>query len=438
MPHNYPRVAIVSTYPFSPNLAVGIAMRSLFLGWDRRKLTQIYAPFLRSEAPDYEVCDDIRRLCWNGRVVRQLPEASNRSSLSHRLVRPRIAGLINSHLFQKLGTPFRNWWLGRARFAQGLQRELEVVRPDVVYAYLNSMPIAKAATIACANLDIPLCIHVGDDFPRAYGKDKNRPTRQQALAEYWLKRTVEYASGKLAIGPHMAREYSDRYGGDWTWFTTLVETDAYDPTPRPRPSGTPIRMVYTGNLTFNRWESLRLLGSVLKKLYNEGIPSELVIYASSSQLELYREQLDIRPVVTLRSWVPPEQLPRIYQEADILVHCESFSNSEISENIKLSFSTKISQYMMAGRCILALGPSLLASMKFIKEKQAGIIVETQDAEVLMQCLRTALKDRNRLDVIGRGGRKKAMECFEGISQRERFYRVLNDAIRVHESKIKSR
>ena len=412
-------------------------MRSFFLGWDRGRLSQIYAPFMTSGNPDYEICDDFRRLHWNGRVQRLPSSPATETQQPTGAARRWVGALKHFRFVQRAGTPLRNWWLGRSRYAQGLQDELQSIRPDVVYAFLNNMPVTKATALACEGLDIPLCVYIGDDFVKGFRKNNAPSARRQPSAEYWLQRAVDHATGHMAVGPHMAKEYSRRYGGDWKWFAALAEADDYDPAPRCNTADKPIRIVYAGNLTFNRWEMLRRLGLALKQLHDEGIRSELSIYSSPAQVELYRNKLNIPPVVTLQGWVPPQQLPRIFHDADILVHCESFADEEVSEAIKWSLSTKISQYMMAGRCILAIGPAKLASIKFVKENDAGIVIETQDARVLLESLRGALKDREKIARTGQVGREKAMELFEGKVQREKFRQVLADAIDKHRESSKT-
>ena len=54
------------------------------------------------------------------------------------------------------------------------------------------------------------------------------------------------------------------------------------------------------------------------------------------------------------------------QKADILLHVESFDKKAIAST-KYSFSTKIPEYLSAGKCVFAVGPSNVASIKYLSQ-----------------------------------------------------------------------
>ena len=174
----------------------------------------------------------------------------------------------------------------------------------------------------------------------------------------------------------MAAEYARRYGHDWTWFTTLVDPDAYDPQPPPPRRTT--RLVYAGGLGRDRWRALQRLADTLARwTARDGPRTQISVYCPQRDATAHRRQLE-GAGVRVHGWVPPDRLPSIFRDADLLLHVES-SEGALVEYTRLSFSTKLSQYLMAGRCILVLGSERLESGRFLQRLGAGVAVEGTEA-----------------------------------------------------------
>src|SRR5690606_25522384 len=77
--------------------------------------------------------------------------------------------------------------------------------------------------------------------------------------------------------------------------------------------------------------------------------------------------------VNLMGKVSYSIIPDILSDADILLHVESFDKKEMLAT-SLSFSTKLVDYFMAGRCIVALGWVNSASIKYLETKEAAIVI----------------------------------------------------------------
>lgn len=77
-------------------------------------------------------------------------------------------------------------------------------------------------------------------------------------------------------------------------------------------------------------------------------------------------QLDIPNGCVFKGWVHGEDYLRLLQDADVAVHVESFSEA-MCRRTRLSISTKIADYLGAGKCIMAIGRADLASIQHINE-----------------------------------------------------------------------
>ena len=413
----------------STDSAVGLAIRSFFKDWDQERLVHIFTPTVRWGKPDFEICKDYRRANWLGRMIPVVADRSSgqpSSAIGASLVK-RLAGLRR---VQKTLLPLREAWLTRPQYAEGLQNELARIAPDVVYVMANSLYLAKAACIACENLDIPVCMHVVDDIVTESTTGARIHKRRGRETEKWIKRLVAYASTHIAISPQMAEEFGRRYGNDWTWFTTLTDPDGYLSQPRNIPPNAPVQFVYAGNLSYGRWLEICQLGLAIRELGANRISAKLTVYGSPAHIRLYGSKLQ-NAGIEIREWVPVDELGGVFHNADVLVHVESSHDPDIRRAIRLSLSTKISQYMMAGRPILGIGPSELASMQFIRDSNAGVVFDFEKSEDLLESIRNMICKRSHLEQLGANGREKAMAVFEGESQRKRFRQIIRETVQKH-------
>ena len=76
------------------------------------------------------------------------------------------------------------------------------------------------------------------------------------------------------------------------------------------------------------------------------------------------------------------EVRRIQREADILVHVESFSEQSVFET-KMSFSTKLIDYMLAGKIIFAIGPAKINSLEVLRNNHLAITA-CSDQEISQQ------------------------------------------------------
>ena len=230
----------------------------------------------------------------------------------------------------------------------------------------------------------------------------------------------------------MAEEYRRRYGKDWTWFTTLVDMDIYNVTPREDLESDPtVRLVFTGSIGKERWKELAKLGKILEELSLENIKTRLVIYTSADFIRMCQHAFKDLSTVELRPWIPASQLPAVYCDSDVLVHVES-SDQEMLEYTRLSLSTKISQYMMAGRCILAIGTPEHASCRIVEETDSGVLIQMDDRALAKKELRELFASRTLLMQYGKNGRKHALDLFEGRKKRAEFRSLILDTIKSHQ------
>ncbi len=137
-----------------------------------------------------------------------------------------------------------------------------------------------------------------------------------------------------------------------------------------------IRMVFAGNIGGGRWKSLRAIGEVLEELNADEKKIELTVYTATPMTNKMRKGLSCSSI-TLLPPIPSKELPKVFERMDVLVHVES---TDLKERllVRQSFSTKLVDYFEAARAIFAYGPSDVASVKSLKDRDAALVATNKD------------------------------------------------------------
>ena len=422
---DYPRTVVISATPFAADTPNGHLLQSLFCGWPKERLAQIYFPVARTSVPDYTLCGDYRCVSLMGKISRVKP-SKNLPAVGRPSIAASAVSLIEHRipLSQKL-RPLVEAVRIVQPLARKLARELTDLRPDRVYALLGNSWMSNIVPKACAEARVPFYAHVTDDFVTSLYRGTFFGSAISRFSERAFRRVVDDSNGRAAISPLMADEYQSRYGKAWDWFTTAVDPDAYDLSPRS-PDGE-IRFVYAGGLGIGRWRTIREVAAALSRVGDRlGIRPRLDLYAPQNQVRQHRAALEATGVIRIQGWVGFEQLPEIFHNADVLLHVESFDDA-IAAYTRHSFSTKLSQYMMAARCILAAGPEQSGSSRMVDKAQAGVLAGSQNPATLDKAIAPIFVDASLRRTYAENGRSYATRWFTASSNRERFRAAIVNA-----------
>jgi glycosyltransferase involved in cell wall biosynthesis len=283
-------------------------------------------------------------------------------------------------------------------------------------------------------LKVPIVPHFGDDWPATIYRSGLASGTLRRRAERYLAAIFERSPIRLVISDMMGAEYRKRYGGTYLTFLNTVDKSSYLVNDKGPTTG-PISFVYIGGLHSGRWEALRAIGLELKKLNEIGISGHLSIFTYPQEARRYQTHLIIPPVSEVKGWVPNNEVPRVLGSADVLVHVESF-RGEIPDIVRLSVSTKIPEYMMAGRSLLGFGPGNIASIGYIRDSHSGLTVETEDRTVLQEALETLICNHEKRVVLGKNARSTALMYHDSEGQRRLFADALKIAARFRDREAK--
>ena len=136
-------------------------------------------------------------------------------------------------------------------------------------------------------------------------------------------------------------------------------------------------MVYAGNLLYGRKELLISLSKVLTRINdNNSIKIRLHIYSASSINEFERSILDDRCNCYFEGPKPYDEICNILNHCDASLFLESFDKANVRQT-RLSFSTKIIDYLQSSSSLIVYGPNEIASVQYLKKSNAALIANSE-------------------------------------------------------------
>ena len=140
----------------------------------------------------------------------------------------------------------------------------------------------------------------------------------------------------------------------------------------------PIHILYTGNLLIGRDRSLVRVCDAISQRYKGSFVID--VYTQTDLNENMIRRLESNGVCHIHSAIPQSEVLEKQKEADILLFLEDIDGPD-AYTARLSFSTKITDYLSSGKCILAVGCADTAPMQyFIKNGAAA--VATSEFEIM--------------------------------------------------------
>lgn len=438
----YPRVLVVDATPFCRHLNNGIVKSNWFQGWPKDALAQIVYSNVQ---PGFDVCDQYWVLRKTSILLGAVGLAGEESLCGTRELagtiydpatahafeaRPRIERML-SGLSSSIRTPLGEIILRLPSVnSRALTNWIRRFAPQVVFTMGGLAPILRLAARIAQFERIPLIPHFTDDWVNCiYPSGPFHSTLRRSF-EHWLMRCLEVSVVRMTISDAMAREYEQRYGGRFESFPNVVER--FETTPEPeRPC---VRLCFIGALAPNRWQPLYSIGLALAKLKERGILGELVIYTFPEDLRRFGKHFEGCEAIVVGGTAAPSEVRGLQLDANVLVHVESFD--EASRLLtRFSLSTKIPEYLMAGRCVLAVGPAEAASIRYIADSGSGIAVSTDDQAMLCAELEKLLTNPVLRRKHAAQARLTAVTRHDAATERERFRAIVSE---VHSEGVEKR
>jgi hypothetical protein len=294
------------------------------------------------------------------------------------------------------------WSVGRWK-SNNLKKFLDEIKPDVVFMpVFNCYYPHKILQFVKKYTNAGVILFHADD---------NYTLKQFALSPVywfyriklrkWVRKSVRISDVNYAISNIQKEEYEKAFKREIKILTKGLD---FSGVPECKNEyNQPLQFVFTGNIGVNRWKSLGIIASTLKKINANGVKAQMKIYTATPLTDKMKKALNIEGSSRIMGYVDSSKIADIQSNADILIHVEAMDlrNKLL---VRQSFSTKIVDYLKAARPILAVGPKDVASIDYFVKNDCAIVADNENE--LYEKLLSVIENRKALDLLA----EKAYEC----------------------------
>lgn len=417
-----PRVLVVSTNAWRDNTGINTLIE-FFKCWNPDRIAQIYT---KSTLPKTEVCNKFFSISENA-VMRSVinRKISTGKEVQNETVNSAI-GNPSAEEEQKIYSSYKGkvrellsicreivWKFGKWKTAE-LDRFIDEYDADVLFIPIYpTIYMGRIQKYIITRTQKPVVSYLADDnyTYRSVHKNPISLIHRHILRKY-VKYIVEHSMKLMVIAPKQKEEYDRVFGVDSVVVTKGIDFDPFE----SYQVGNPIKMVYTGKLIIGRWKTLAAIAEAFQKINQNGVRITLDIYTTDCLTDEQNKLLN-RNGCSVKGALTLEQVKEVQKEADILVFVESLEE-KFKNTARLSFSTKITDYLRSGKCIFAIGDKDIAPIDYFNRYDSAVTATTYEE---IQDKLTELV--NAPDVVLEYA-KKAYDCGVEHHERNRMNRVL--------------
>lgn len=369
----YPKILVVGINPWIDNTGINTLI-NFFERWDKEKIAHIYT---REKLPNTRICDTFFRISET-RVVRSV--LKRKTKTGDRVQNGEAVEDTGSQKLYKKGggavkTLLRElvWKFGKWK-SNELDTFLQEYSPDVLFfPVYSNVYMCRLQNYVAKKCNKPIVLYVSDDNYSYKSVAKNPLS---LLHRFWLrkqeKKLFKRAKEVLVIAPKQKEEYDRIFGINSQVLTKGIDFSQYPF--QEKPLNMPVKMVYTGKLIIGRWKSLAAIAEALGGINKTETKVELDIYTTDEltkkqEVALNKNGCRVKGALTLA------EVQKVQAQADVLVFVESLERKH-KNAARLSFSTKITDYLKSGKCIFSIGDKDIAPIDYFKRYDAAVTATT--------------------------------------------------------------
>lgn len=348
---------------------------SLFEDFDSNSLANIY---IGTDLPDSKVCSryfGIRE--WD--VVRSV---CKRKTKTGEEVFVQDANVNEANIVDKSKRYARKrrrlflwmrelaWKLGQWK-SKELNAFLDGFNPEVLVFPIESYPYFNRLNEYIINRCKPKKV-IGYLWDDNFTYKQHPYSILHKIERYFLRKQVRRLVGLctdvLSISPKMKAECDVEFGVESIVLTKPINrVSKFVEYTVQRP----INVLYTGKLNIGRDQSLLQIVELLEKEKYTPSDYQIDVYTNSNLSFELKNRLEVSGFCHIHPAVSQSDVFELQRQADVLLFLESLSGRDLTA--RLSFSTKLTDYFAAGRCIWAVGHHDLGPISYLKEQNAGIV-----------------------------------------------------------------
>jgi hypothetical protein len=396
------KILIISSTPWDDNNSFGSSFSNIFGGNSNYEIANIYCQF---GLPNTKVCKHFFQITEKGIVQALLGKQSYSGKQIFQLEKEDLLGITLSNKETKFVNKLKGirwqlffwmrdliWSTGKWKskpmddFITDFQPDL-IILPIYYSTYLNTIGL-----YAQKLSKVKMVGYISDDcYTLKHFSLSPLFWIDRFIKRQYVKKAIDQCEILYTITETQKKEYNLIFGNKCKVLSKGGDFDNF--LHKKTTLNNPIKLVYTGNLGMGRWKSLVKIGEALQIINNNGIKTELYIYSQTPLSDSSMRKLQIKDTVYFMGGIPASIVKDVQSDADILVHVESFELSE-RNSARLSFSTKIVDYLEAGRCIVAVGWKKTGAIEYLTENDAAIVIT--DLNQIYSQLSNLINDKQRI------------------------------------------
>lgn len=413
-------ILIISHNPLSSVNNNGKTLTSIFNGFPSENIYQIY---LNSETPDYSgKCHYLQ--INEKQIIKTVLKRKNYccKTVHSNSGKFSSAKIKRINLFNHTKRLLREVLWMIPCWKSGLHNWLKDKKFDVVFFMAGDGMFAyDIYRFVTEHSDAKKCIFFTDDY--IIGKPSYSPIAvlRQTLLKRKMRETLKVTDELYVISEEMRKAYKKMFNMDG-YITRNFSVEKLDSNSIQQKSNSDqMVMVYAGGLHYNRWKVIENVANALKEINNSSDNRCcLRIYSAQHISEKILERITVEGASEFLGGVSSSQISEVYAGADILLHVESFERKAIAST-KYSFSTKIPEYLSADKCVMAIGPSDVASVAYLKEFASTV----DDLEHLKEELHRLINDNEYRKRIVNNCEKRFESDFSPRKQIESLNHIIS-------------
>ena len=287
-------------------------------------------------------------------------------------------------------------------------------RADTLWCTLEGQSLIRLAIPVAQGLGVPLLTEVFDP-PTWELRDNiaHRLLKEKLLNEF--ANAIRYSRMCATASWLMAEKYAHDYGANTVAFLPSLEHRLAKPPAKEMNSGKELIIGLAGQVyATNEWKALvTALNAVDWKVGNRTVRIRL--------LGKYRKPLIANRTECIEhlGWQTQENTVKLLSEADIL-YCPYWLDPGFETEARLSFPSKLTTYLAAGRPVLFHGPEYASAAVFLKDNEAGFICNSNESSYIIKALTTLATDTSLYSSLAQKGRIAFEKHLTSSSLRKNF------------------
>lgn len=386
----YPKVLIVANNAFSTTEANGRTLGNFFVNWPKERLAQFA---LRAENPDttrctnYFIVSDGSALhsFKTGHPAKNSYQKSNSMkaflcSNSSKIKRSALTMLLRNLIWKS------NRWHGHE-----FDKWVDAFAPDIILLQAGDAPFMYDLALSLAQKrHIPLVMYNSECY---YFKTfcyftNTRSTWLyplfRAILKHSFKQFMKKVSGAIYITDALENLHQTAFKHN---SITLMTSSSLPKKVHIKPLAKNPQIVYLGNLGLNRHKNLIKIAQEIQKINPAW---KIQVYGKIPQ-QIQREMSEC-PCIELKGFVSYEDVTKIEQTADLLLHTE-YNDAFYLKDLQYAFSTKIADCLSSGVPFLVYAPGSFSFIDYLSSNKAAFVATTPND--LTSILKQALLDPDK-------------------------------------------